>query len=249
MQSHKNLLNNADRSYDSTSNIDSIVRQFNDNASKRTNKGGYTRNSTQNTASRRVNDNRPLVYGDISKRLPLRSLRRVEASEDLFFKVNTIRNRESAESRSLYTPNSYNSHTPTPNVVINKPVLSTLTTPTMSTVSEGRMFGSYPESRHSSRNASHRKMNEQNYTHSNGLYDTNPYNNTPNNTSNSQYVVSPNTAASNPQYVVSPLITYGSNNVNVAYAKYSPVSISSYSSCNTSTLPHDYGYNNNLEYI
>ena len=278
----KNIVNNGDSTQDSTSNNSSTINCYNDNnnnTSRRAN-NTYTSRSNNvstsnnlNTSRYRTENNRlPVPNENISSRSPLRrSIRRVEASEDLYFRVNTIRREDSLKSRALYTPSlnrtSYASQDTsryTPKIVQERPVLSTLTTPTMSTVSEREMFGSHPEyktpDKYTSRPSEYRNTYIQNFSYNNGLH-TMYEQHTSSNISrlgsknvsplvtNSSYNVSP--LVTNDSNNITPLVTYGSYNVNVTYPKYSPVSASSYGSGHNqiNTPTHSYRYpDGNIEY-
>jgi len=117
---------------------------------------------------------RPEVYNQDTSinRIPLR---RKSGNEDLYFVVNTVKSRDSLESRYLNTPesnirNTNNYSRPLPIVILDRPVQSTLTTPSLSSIDGEEMFGKLPGSIRSSyeRNPSHYVEN---------VYDTNQGNN------------------------------------------------------------------------
>jgi len=169
------------------------------------------RNNMQSRTNRISGDNAPLYYENKSVRKSL-PLRKMKGSDDLYFKVNTIRSRDTLASRHLYTPESevsYSKHYPTQTTAKGKSYLPTLATPDISSISERDMFGSYPHSRRTSYNDTSTQNSyfdyytsevpHQQYTHTNI-----PLNN--------------------------PVIRYGANNVNLTYPNNPSIERTSYGS-------------------
>jgi hypothetical protein len=148
------------------------------------------------------NDNyvRPLAYNQDNNTNRL-SLRRREANDNLYFMVNSIRDRDSQPSRGLYTPESNknydNNFKPSPVILPSRPVQSTLTTPSLSSIDGEEMFGRLPGSTRSSyeRNPSH--------------YVENVYNTNQGNKGNLQ-------------------VKYSPHHVHVSYSNNPPITRSSY---------------------